>query len=258
MKAVAAAPLLGVLGGGQLGRMFVHAAQAHGFRVAVLDPGAASPAGAAADVQLSADYSDPDALNRLAGTCAAVTTEFENVPAASLRRLADSLPVAPPADAVEICQNRAREKRCLAAAGVPCAPYAEVNSPPDAAQASHAALLPGILKTSSLGYDGKGQIAVAAARDLPQAFATLGGVPSFSGATPVCAWNYTPYDNLVEREDRFQLYGELNWDITDDHRFHFEAMLVNDLVAGQDFGRNWVRSAKRLQRPLNSSCQMLP
>ncbi len=168
--------MLGVLGGGQLGRMFVHAAQVHGYRVAVLEPDVASPAGAAADLHLRAAYADLAALDDLAGRCAAVTTEFENVPAGALRRLASRTTVSPPADAVEACQHRLREKRCFAGAGVPCAPHAAVDSAGDAAAAAMAALLPGLLKTSSLGYDGKGQVAVATLADLPGAWAALGGV----------------------------------------------------------------------------------
>ena len=168
---------LGVLGGGQLGRMFVHAAQAHGFRVAVLEPDAASPAGAAAETHLCAGYADSAALAELAAVCSAVTTEFENVPAASLRQLAARCRVSPPAAAVEVCQHRASEKACFAAAGVPCAPHALITVPSDAANAAHAALLPGILKTARLGYDGKGQVAVQALADLPAAFAGLGNVP---------------------------------------------------------------------------------
>jgi len=169
--------MLGVLGGGQLGRMFVHAAQTQGYRVSVLEPDAASPGGAAADMHLRAAYTDAVALAELARHCIAVTTEFENVPAASLRELARALPVSPPADAVEICQHRAREKQCFAAAGVPCAPHALLQSADDAANPAHAALLPGLLKTASLGYDGKGQLAVARLADLPAAWASLGSVP---------------------------------------------------------------------------------
>lgn len=168
--------MLGVLGGGQLGRMFVHAAQVHGYRVAVLEPDVASPAGAAADLHLRAAYADLAALDDLAGRCAGVTTEFENVPAGALRRMASRTAVSPPADAVETCQHRLREKRCFLEAGVPCAPHAAVDSAQDAAAASMAALLPGLLKTSSLGYDGKGQVAVATLADLPGAWVALGGV----------------------------------------------------------------------------------
>ncbi|MDO9113801.1 MAG: 5-(carboxyamino)imidazole ribonucleotide synthase [Polaromonas sp.] len=171
------AGLLGVLGGGQLGRMFVHAAQVHGFRVAVLEPDAASPAGAAADLHLHATYTDADALGELARQCAAVTTEFENVPAGALRVLAAHCPVSPSADAVEICQHRAREKAAFAAAGVPCAPHASVTTADEAATPELAALLPGILKTASLGYDGKGQANVANLAEVADAWAAMGGVP---------------------------------------------------------------------------------
>jgi 5-(carboxyamino)imidazole ribonucleotide synthase len=165
-----------VLGGGQLGRMFVHAAQVAGLRVTVLEPDAASPAGAAADHHLAAPYTDAAALAHIARHCAAATTEFENVPAQALRQLAAQQPVAPPADAVEVCQHRAREKACFVAAGVPCAPFAVVDSEAslDAAAAPAAGLLPGILKTATLGYDGKGQARVDTPAALAAAWQALG------------------------------------------------------------------------------------
>ena len=171
------ASTLGVLGGGQLGRMFVHAAQVHGFRVLVLEPDEDSPAGAAADRHLVAAYLDAAALDELARSCLAVTTEFENVPAETLRRLAASCSVAPPAAAVAVCQQRALEKACFKSAGVPCAPHAVLTTAAQAARPELQRLLPGILKTSSLGYDGKGQTAVAHVSELPLAWAALGGVP---------------------------------------------------------------------------------
>ena len=167
-------PCLGVLGGGQLGRMFVHAAQVAGYRVAVLEPDAASPAGAAADRHWVAQYLDAEALDSFAAECTAVTTEFENVPADALRQLADRTVVAPPADAVRVCQHRALEKACFEAAGVPCAPYARVHDEATLAAAGERPLFPGLLKTATLGYDGKGQHRVDAAADLPQAWQALG------------------------------------------------------------------------------------
>jgi len=165
-----------VLGGGQLGRMFVHAAQVAGLRVTVLEPDAASPAGAAADHHLVAPYTDATALAHIARHCAAATTEFENVPAQALRQLAAQQPVSPPADAVEVCQHRAREKACFVAAGVPCAPFAVVDSEAslEAAAAPSAGLLPGILKTATLGYDGKGQARVDTPAALAAAWQQLG------------------------------------------------------------------------------------
>lgn len=169
--------LLGVMGGGQLGRMFVHAAQSAGYRVMVLEPDPASPAGAAANHQVVAAYDDAAALAQMAAQCVAVTTEFENVPAPALLHLQAMLPVAPPASAVQVCQHRALEKALFVQAGVPCAVHALINTAADATRPEHAALLPGILKTSTLGYDGKGQVSVATLADLAPAFASLKGVP---------------------------------------------------------------------------------
>ena len=156
---IAPGATLGVVGGGQLGRMFVHAAQQHGYLTVVLDPDAASPAGAVAHEQLRADYLDAAALRTLADRCAAVTTEFENVPAAALRQLAERRPVAPGADAVSICQDRATEKAHFVECGVRCAPYATIETAGDLAGVGDD-LLPGILKTARMGYDGKGQVRV--------------------------------------------------------------------------------------------------
>ena len=156
---IAPGATLGVVGGGQLGRMFVHAAQAMGYRTAVLEPDPASPAGLVAPEHLRAAYLDPEALDRLAETSAAITTEFENVPAAALDALAQRRPVCPAAAAVAVCQDRAAEKAAFVQSGIACAPHASIA---DAAGLDRIdpALLPGILKTARLGYDGKGQRSV--------------------------------------------------------------------------------------------------
>ena len=167
---------VGVLGGGQLGRMFVHAAQRMGFRVLVLDPDADCPAGRAADELLRAAYDDPSALAHLGAACRAVTTEFENVPADSLQMLASFCTVSPAADAVRICQHRALEKGHFARSRVPCAPHARIESDTDLASVNPG-LLPGILKTSQLGYDGKGQARVSSAAELASAWQAMGRRP---------------------------------------------------------------------------------
>ncbi|MEH3085048.1 MAG: 5-(carboxyamino)imidazole ribonucleotide synthase [Xylophilus ampelinus] len=167
---------LGVLGGGQLGRMFVHAAQTLGYFTAVLDPDPLSPAGRVSHHHLQAAYDDPAALDALAARCAAVTTEFENVPAGALAALAARLPVAPGADAVAVAQDRAREKAHFDACGVPCAPYTVIGTDAER-EAVDAALLPGILKTARMGYDGKGQVRVADRAALAAAWERLGRVP---------------------------------------------------------------------------------
>jgi 5-(carboxyamino)imidazole ribonucleotide synthase len=167
---------LGVLGGGQLGRMFVHAAQTLGFETLVLDPDPHSPAGGAGNYQLCAPYDDERALAEMAGRCDAVTTEFENVPAPSLASLAQDIPVAPSASAVAICQDRSAEKSHFGRAGVPCAPYAVIETTGQLAAVTDD-LLPGILKTARLGYDGKGQVMVADRDALEAAWLQLRQVP---------------------------------------------------------------------------------
>jgi 5-(carboxyamino)imidazole ribonucleotide synthase len=173
--AIAPGATLGVLGGGQLGRMFVHAAQRLGYRCLVLDPDADSPAGRIAEQQLRCDYLDVQGLDALARGAQAVTTEFENVPAEALRRLAQRVPVAPDAAAVAVCQDRALEKGTFARCGVPCAPHAVIDNEA-MVHALPGDLLPGILKTAQLGYDGKGQRHVDSRDELAAAWHALGGV----------------------------------------------------------------------------------
>jgi 5-(carboxyamino)imidazole ribonucleotide synthase len=168
--------MLGVMGGGQLARMFVHAAQALGFRTAVLDPDPASPAGSVSHLHVRTTYDDPAGLAQLARHCVAVTTEFENVPAPALAWLATQRPVAPRAEAVAICQQRSAEKAHFARCAVPCVPHALVAGDADL-QSLPDRLFPGILKTVQLGYDGKGQRQVAARGELAAAWAALQRVP---------------------------------------------------------------------------------
>jgi 5-(carboxyamino)imidazole ribonucleotide synthase len=173
---------LGVLGGGQLGRMFVHAAQRLGYFTAVLEPDPQSPAGLVSHHHIQTNYDDPAGLARLAHLCQAITTEFENVPAQALQTLALTRPVAPSAAVVGIAQNRIEEKAhftaCAAVSGVTCAPYAVLETPAQlqAVLAERTDLLPGILKTARLGYDGKGQVRIRTADELAAAWAELGGV----------------------------------------------------------------------------------
>ncbi len=167
---------LGVMGGGQLGRMFAHAAQRMGYFTAVLDPDAASPAGLVSHTHIRTDYLDPQGLTELARVAAAITTEFENVPAQALAQLAATRPVAPGGDAVAVAQDRAREKAHFTRCGVPCAPHAVIETPEQLAAVADD-LLPGILKTARLGYDGKGQVRVATRQALAQAWDALRRVP---------------------------------------------------------------------------------
>lgn len=175
-QTIAPGAWLGMLGGGQLGRMFVHAAQAMGYRVAVLDPAEQCPAGDAADLHIRAAYDCPEGLAALAERCVAVTTEFENVPAASLAKLAETVQVSPAASAVSIAQDRMAEKAFISAQGVRVAPYADIHDVADLSTVP-STLFPGILKAARLGYDGKGQVRVNSVEEARTAFAELGGVP---------------------------------------------------------------------------------
>jgi 5-(carboxyamino)imidazole ribonucleotide synthase len=167
---------LGLLGGGQLGRMFCMAAQSLGYRVAVLDPGADSPAGSVADRHIAADYLDPEGLSSLRSLCRGATTEFENVPAAALEFLARELRVTPGAASVAIAQDRISEKTFVSGHGFPVAPFTILRRRADVARIDPA-LLPGIVKSARLGYDGKGQVRVRTRDDVAGAFARMEGNP---------------------------------------------------------------------------------
>jgi 5-(carboxyamino)imidazole ribonucleotide synthase len=170
---------LGVMGGGQLGRMFAQAAQSMGYQVAVLEPSDDCPAGQVAQRLINAGYSDSQGLDVLAAQCFAVTTEFENVPAGSLSRLSQHVFVAPDAHGVSVAQDRIAEKRffvgCAAKSGVQPAPHKVIASQEDIAAIGDE-LLPGILKTVRMGYDGKGQVRVRSREDVRAAFDAMGQV----------------------------------------------------------------------------------
>jgi 5-(carboxyamino)imidazole ribonucleotide synthase len=173
---IAPGATLGVMGGGQLGRMFIHAAQQMGYFCAVLDADPASPAGLVAHYHIQTGYLDEQGLAQLMQRCAAITTEFENVPAAALLTLGAQRPVSPSAAAVAICQDRAAEKAHFVRSGVPCAPHALIASE-QTLEAIDGDLLPGVLKTAKLGYDGKGQVRVNSRAELRAAWAELKAVP---------------------------------------------------------------------------------
>lgn len=156
---VSAPAMLGMLGGGQLGRFFVIAAHEMGYQVTVLDPGHDSPAGKIADVHLCAGYDDANALAEMAKTCVAVTTEFENVPASTLEKLAEAVTVRPSAASVSIAQHRVLEKNFIKKSGLPVAPFTVINVATDM-PGNGSELYPAVLKVARFGYDGKGQARV--------------------------------------------------------------------------------------------------
>lgn len=168
--------MLGILGGGQLGRYFVMAARTMGYRTTVLEPDPDAPAGKVADVHLVAPYDDHAALAEMAATCAVITTEFENAPAGALRSIEGLVPIRPSPDALATCQDRLAEKAFLDDIGVNVAPYMPITTS-DHLQAAADFAFPAILKTARLGYDGKGQVLVASIAGLAMAWDELGRVP---------------------------------------------------------------------------------
>jgi 5-(carboxyamino)imidazole ribonucleotide synthase len=157
--------------------MFTLQARTMGYGVVVLDPDPASPAGAVANRHIRAPYDDERALSDLSASCAAITTEFENVPAAALHLLARSSLVRPPVDAVATSQDRIAEKSFLQSHGIPTAKFQAVRDLRELKTAVAALRLPALLKTSRLGYDGKGQALVKSEEDAVRAFQRFGGVP---------------------------------------------------------------------------------
>jgi 5-(carboxyamino)imidazole ribonucleotide synthase len=169
---------IGIIGGGQLGRMLAMAAARLNFRTIILEPQSDCPAAQVANHQIIAAYDDPAALADLARTCGVVTYEFENVPVSAAEELARSVPVYPPPKALEAAQDRLVEKRFINDCGIPTARFHAVDSQDDLETALKDFGGQGVLKTRRLGYDGKGQKVFRSAADSAYgAYAALGGVP---------------------------------------------------------------------------------
>ncbi|MGQ0645662.1 MAG: 5-(carboxyamino)imidazole ribonucleotide synthase [Elusimicrobiota bacterium] len=166
---------VGVLGGGQLGRMFALAARRMGYRVHTLSPETDTPAGQVADVEVTAAYDDLDAVRNFARGVDAVTFEFENVPAAAAQEAARHAPVRPAGSVLHVAQHRLREKTFLSEAGFPVTPFRAVRSKEDLLAGLKALGTPCVLKTAGFGYDGKGQTKIQSAAEADAAFAALAG-----------------------------------------------------------------------------------
>ncbi len=160
---------LGVLGGGQLGRMLAHAATRMGYRLHVYEPGENSPAGEVATREFNSSYKEIERLKDFARGCAAVTYEFENVPVEPLWEIESLVPLRPHWEVLEVCQNRMREKKWLKKNGFPHVPFAEVEAGADLAKAVKRVGLPCVVKTADFGYDGKGQMRLNTTADIPAA-----------------------------------------------------------------------------------------
>ncbi len=166
---------IGVLGSGQLGRMFAIAARRMGYRVHTLSPDEDTPTGQVADLEIKAPYTDLDAVSRFAGGVSVVTFEFENVPAETASAAARYAPVRPSGYVLHTTQHRLREKTFLVKNGLPLTPFQPVENRDALASAAEEVGLPAILKTADFGYDGKGQFRIRSQDDFDAAWATVGG-----------------------------------------------------------------------------------
>jgi len=175
-KAILPGATLGVLGGGQLGRMFCLAARTMGYRTVVLDPDPMCGAGMIADMHIKADYTDESALREMAEQCDAITLEFENIPSQSVRYINEKTTVYPVAESLEIAQNRDLEKQFAQKAGLQPVPYFAVQQESDLLKAAEEIGFPAILKSNTLGYDGKGQYVVSNTDELIKAYTDAGKV----------------------------------------------------------------------------------
>ncbi|QBY01151.1 5-(carboxyamino)imidazole ribonucleotide synthase [Rhodophyticola sp. CCM32] len=170
---------IGILGGGQLGRMLAMAAARLGYKTHIYEPGAA-PAADAAAAWTQAPYSDHDALRAFAAACDLISFEFENIPAAALDILSGNTPLFPDRRALEISQDRLTEKSFLTDLGLSTAPFAPIDNAADLAAALAVTGTPAILKTRRFGYDGKGQARIASPDDAQAALDDLQGAPAIA------------------------------------------------------------------------------
>ena len=171
--------LIGILGGGQLGRMSAEAARRLGYRVRTFDPSPGACAAAVADEHMTAEWQDEGAVDRFAAGCGRITLEFENIPPPTVERAGRVVPAHPAASVLAICQNRRREKEFLRTAGIPCAAFEVVESRAALAAAVGRLGVPCVLKTAAFGYDGKGQAKIMdASADLDAAWSRIGGGPA--------------------------------------------------------------------------------
>jgi 5-(carboxyamino)imidazole ribonucleotide synthase len=206
---------IGMLGSGQLGRMFALEAGRMGYRVHVFSPDRDSPAGQVADLEIAAAYDAPDALDAFAREVEVVTLEFENIPVETVARLEGRVPVRPGREALYIAQNRLREKRFLAEKGFPVAPFRAVNSLEELQAAAQDIGLPAVLKTAGFGYDGKSQVRITSPAEIEAAFSSLGGQPAILEA-------FIPFEREVSVVGARGLDGSFaHYDVVENiHRRH--------------------------------------
>jgi len=169
---------IGILGGGQLGRMLAVAASRLGYKTCILDPAGDCPASHVANFHLKAEFDDADALARLGEACDVVTFEFENIQTDTLARIGGGTPVRPGRRALKASQDRLVEKAFLGDLGLSTVPFAAVDDPQDLTEAMDEIGTPGLLKTRRMGYDGKGQARIDGRADAKPALAAMAGAPA--------------------------------------------------------------------------------
>lgn len=239
---------LGVLGSGQLGRMFAVAARRLGYRVHVLSPDDDTPTGQVADLEINAHYADLDAVARFAQGVSVVTFEFENVPAAATEAAERFAPVRPAGSVLHATQNRLREKRFLASIGVPTTPFRAVRSEADLTAAIDALGLPAVLKTADWGYDGKGQRMIRSPQEAAAAWRELGGGEAILEA-------FVDYEcelSVIGARSvagQVELYGPLH----NDHRNH----ILDVTFAPFDLAPGLTRDAWEIARTILSRLEVV-
>jgi 5-(carboxyamino)imidazole ribonucleotide synthase len=232
MNAILPGSVVGVLGGGQLGRMFAIAARRMGYRVHTFSPDADTPTGQVADVEVIASYDDLDAVRQFARDVSVVTFEFENVPAATADAAGEFAPVRPAGHILHTTQHRIREKTFLSGAGLPLTPYRTIHSSEDLARAVAELGTPSILKTADFGYDGKGQVRLNAPADAEPAWTSIGRVPAVLEA-------FIPFEREVSVVAARSSDGDFaDWGVVENrHRNHILDVTIAPALVSADVAR---------------------
>jgi len=238
--------VIGVLGSGQLGRMFTIAARRMGYRVRVLSPDDDTPTGQVADVEIQTDYDDLDTVAQFARGVDVISFEFENVPVTTAEVAARYAPVRPAGQVLHTTQNRLREKTFLREAGLPVTPFAPVRSAADLDPALAAVGLPAVLKTASWGYDGKGQVRVESHQQAVEAW------QSFSGAEAILE-RWIDFDSELSVVAVRGLPGELACfePITNIHRHHILDVSLAPAQVAPQVGSGAIEIARTVMTQLD-------
>ena len=232
---------VGVLGSGQLGRMFAIAARQMGYRVHTFSPDSDTPTGQVADVEVTAPYDDLDTVRRFAGGVKVVTFEFENIPAATAAAAAERAPVRPRGEVLHVTQQRLREKSFLSGNGFPVTPFRAVRSGQELRGAAAELGLPAVLKTASFGYDGKGQSKLASPADVERAAREVG-----AGGRELIYEGFVDFEREVSVVAARGLDGSFaHWGVIDNtHRNH----ILDLSVAPADVPPGTAREAVEIAR----------